>query len=112
MMRWIASDPSTAAALRCRGIEPTAGSAEPVTDALGAGSAVLVLPVGRGHVRVARFRRAVQSQPETEPPFEVARWTDHDAVGYAAGGLLGLLDEPIYEEKEPAKKKWWQRILD
>ena len=40
-----------------------------------------------------------------------ARWTDKDAVAYQATGLLGLMDEPIYEE-EDKPKSWWRRLLE
>jgi hypothetical protein len=57
-------------------------------------------------VVVARVR--MTAQPEEE--FSVHRWADESAVGYQAGGMLGLLDEPVYEEEQSApKKKWWQR---
>ena len=116
MTRWITSDQNTTAVLRERRMEPTAGSAEPLTDALQADSAVLVFPATRGDVLVARVRRATDRVTETQPAadaqFEVVRWTDDDAVGYTAGGMLGLMDEPVYEEEAPTKKKWWQRILE
>jgi hypothetical protein len=111
MTRWITSDHSTTAALRGRQMEATAGSAEPLSDALSANAAVLLLPVASGDVLVARFRRRAEVEPSSEPAFDVARWSDKDAVGYTAGGMLGLFDEPVYEEEkqEPPKKRWWQR---
>jgi hypothetical protein len=36
--------------------------------------------------------------------------SEPDDMRFAAGGLLGLRDEPVYEEEKP--KKWWQRILE
>ena len=111
MTRWITSDQSTTAALRGRQMEATAGSAEPLAEALNANAAVLLLPVAGGDVLVARFRRKAEVRPAAEPTFDVPRWSDKDAVGYTAGGMLGLFDEPVYEEEkqEPPKKRWWQR---
>ena len=113
MPRWIAFDESTADALRSRQIETDAVWADlhPVSEVLRAEAAVLMMPGQDGDVCVARVRRP--AQPAAAPNFEVARWTDDDAVGYAAGGMLGLLDEPVYEEEEPpVKKRWWKRILE
>ncbi len=107
MARWIASDATTADALRDRRIQSAPGSTDLIADAMQGGSAVLVLPGDASSVVVARIRREVQP-----PAFQVHRWTDEDAVGYTAGGMLGLMDEPVYEEEPPAKKKWWQRILE
>lgn len=107
MARWMTSDESTALGLRARQIESESISANAVDQALRADSAVLVLPAGGPDVLVARIRRTARTKPE----FTVARWTDESAVGYQAGGMLGLLDEPVYEEEEqkPPKKKWWRR---
>lgn len=105
MTRWIASDESTATALRSREIGADAGSPDAIGNAIAAGSAVVILPASSG-VLVARVRHAAQPAA-----FEVHRWTDKDAVGYTAGGMLGLLDEPVYEEEPQPSKKWWRRIL-
>src|SRR5512135_2844774 len=106
MTRWIASDESTATALGGRQIAADAGSPDSIGEAIAAGSAVVVLPTDSG-VLVARVRRAAQPAA-----FEVHRWADKDAVGYTAGGMLGLLDEPVYEEEPQPKKKWWQRLSE
>ena len=112
MPRWISFDDDAAAALRGREIETDAvwSDLDPVSEVLRAQSAVLLLPSRSGDLLVARFRRSAQR--DSDRGFDVARWTDDDAVGYAAGGMLGLLDEPVYEEQTPAKKKWWKRILE
>lgn len=110
MTRWISSDESTAHALRDRRIEPEAGSSDALGEAMSAGSAVLVLPGGGSGVIVARVRRPMQAA--AQPEFSVARCTDEAAVGYQAGGMLGLLDEPVYEEEPQPKKKWWKRIVE
>ena len=106
MTRWIASDESTASALRAREVAADVGSRDAIGDAIAAGSTIVVLPAPSG-VLVARIR------PTTQPAaFEVHRWTDEDAVGYTAGGMLGLRDEPVYDEQPQPSKKWWRRILD
>ncbi len=111
MPRWITFDEPASRALRSRRIASDAIAAEVdwVEQALRGKAAVCVLPSQPGDVLVARFRR---QQPVTDAGFEVARWTDDNAVGSQAGGMLGLLDEPVYEEEEPPKKKWWQRIVE
>ena len=112
MPRWISFDDASATALRGHAIETEAvwADLDPVTEVLRTQAAVLVLPSQHGDVLVARFRRAAQP---TDAGFDVARWSDDNAVGYTAGGMLGLLDEPVYEEEEaPAKKKWWKRIIE
>ncbi len=105
MTRWIAADESTAEALRERRIDSELVAEDAIGEALSTAPSVLVLPGGRDDVIVARVRRS-----EQPTGFSVHRWTDERAVGYQAGGMLGLLDEPVYEEEQPAqKKKWWQR---
>jgi hypothetical protein len=107
MTRWISADDNTAQALRGREIPSEVGSVDALDSALSAPSAVLVLPGGSSDVIVARLRHGAQPAA-----FEVHRWSDERAVGYTAGGMLGLLDEPVYEEEEQPKKKWWQRIVE
>ncbi len=107
MTRWIAADESTAQALHERGIESEPSNADAIAEALSATPSVLVLPADGGEVIVVRTRRG-----EQPAEFSVHRWTDEKAVGYQAGGMLGLLDEPIYEEQPSPKKKWWQRKGD
>ena len=108
MTRWISADNNTAQALRGLHISSDVASSDPVDAALGGISAVLVLPSGGPEVLVARVRRGAQPAA-----FEVHRWTDERAVGYTAGGMLGLLDEPVYEEEEyPKKKNWWRRLVE
>jgi hypothetical protein len=107
MTRWISADDNTAQALRGRQIASDVGPSDPIDAALDAPSAVLVLPAGGSEVVVARVRRGAQPAA-----FEVHRWTDESAVGYTAGGMLGLLDEPVYEEEEEPKKSWWRRIVE
>lgn len=111
MPRWITFDEPTADALRSRQIEADAvwPDLDPLSEALRRDAAVVMMPAEGTDVLVARVRRAAQPAAAN---FEVARWTDDDAVGYTAGGMLGLLDEPVYQEEEPAKKKWWRRILE
>ena len=58
---------------------------------------------------------AVDLPVDEEPvPYQQAEVEDSisepDSMRFAAGGLLGLRDEPVYEEEKP--KKWWQRILE
>jgi hypothetical protein len=114
MTRWISSDESTALALRRRQLAPENGSGDTITDALHAGSAVVMMPGAGGDVLVARFRRRALPASEEQSGFEVHRWTDESAVGYTAGGMLGLFDEPVYEQEpqERPKKRWWQKSKD
>jgi hypothetical protein len=109
---WISFDEDTASALRSREIEPNAATRGTsfLEQALSADSAVMVMGTESRDVLVARIRRAARASQHAG--FEVARWTDENAIGYAAGGMLGLLDEPVYEEEQPAKKQWWRRILE
>ena len=108
MTRWIAMDETTAQGLRDRHIEAEPANGEVIGEAIAAMPSVLVLPGGESRAIVARIRRGTQRSD-----FSVHRWTDANAVGYQAGGMLGLLDEPVYEEEHAApKKKWWQRKGD
>ena len=98
-------DEHTAQALRDRRIDAESSDSDAMGEALAAAPSVLLLPGGGTEMVVARVRRGVQPAD-----FSVHRWTDEHAVGYQAGGMLGLMDEPVYEEEpEAPKKKWWQR---
>lgn len=114
MTRWIVSDEDTARTLRRRQVAAEGGSGDAMADAFNARSAVVLMPANSTDVLVARIRRRDLSAVEEQGGFAVHRWTDERAVGYTAGGMLGLFDEPVYDEEqpEPPKKRWWQRSKD
>jgi len=104
MTRWIAMDEPTAQELHDHRIDAEPSHGDALAEAFAAMPSVLVLPGGESQTIVARIRRG-----QERGDFSVHRWTDEHAVGYQAGGMLGLLDEPVYEEeREAPKKKWWQ----
>lgn len=59
---------------------------------------------GQGQSALAVFRWNRLPEPVLAPPL---------APDIRAGGILGLRDEPIFEEEEDTKKKsWWKRFWD
>jgi hypothetical protein len=105
MTRWITFDERTAVFAHRTGVQNVELSAgDALTAALANDKAVCVVPAG-SEAAVLRFEKRVE---ETAAP-NIARWEDPDAVGYAAGGMLGLRDEPVYEE-EQKPKSWWRRF--
>jgi hypothetical protein len=119
MVQFTAFDPATrAAAQASTQAEVSLSSDDAPGDALAVAlereSAVAVLPAGEGAAFLVTVRRRAaqpmaQTTPQTTPPpLDVARWQSPQAVGYSAGGFLGLLDEPVYEEKP---KSWWRKVL-
>ena len=117
MTRWVTFDGQSAAHLRATTNhtveERTQGDA--LTAALACDDAVALLPGGGSDndallITVHRCEHA--QQPEALAPGEVARWSDPSAKSYAAGGFLGLLDEPVYEDEQPQKpKSWWKKVI-
>ena len=82
--------------------------ANPVESALQSTSphALLALPAeAGGRVLMARFQRRT-GLPDAPLPYSST------PVSFAAGGFLGLSDEPVFDPEPPARKRWWRRILD
>lgn len=105
MNRWIAFDgESVAAAFAAAQVTP---ELHDTGDALGAALSservtVVIMPARTpGHALVAQVRRFPASRQDALRP-----------LAYAAGGFLGLTDEPVYEPEPAQPKKWWQKILD
>ena len=107
MVRWIAFDDESAEAVVSRFKRGAAEihTGDPVGAALDLGRPSLVLLPGpnNGKVLVARF------EPKSDAgivPLAAEPRT------YAPSGFLGLQDEPIFFDAEPAptpKKRWWHR---
>jgi hypothetical protein len=83
---------------------------------------VAVVPVdvpGMAGVAVIRHPR-VSPQPATESVAPVENASEQQGARNAsvartrAGGLLGLRDEPVFEEEEKPveKRNWWRRFWD
>ena len=123
MMQFTAFDPATRAAAQAATQSEVSLFSEDATGdalavAIGRENAVAVLPAGEGAAFLVTVRRRTprplaqttpQTTPQTAPPpLDVARWQSPEAVGYSAGGFLGLLDEPVYEE---TPKSWWRKVL-
>jgi len=115
MVQFTAFDPVTRAAAQAAthaevslfsGVVP--GGA--LAAALERENAVAILPAGEGAAFLVTVRkRAPRPVAQAAPaPLDVARWQSPEAVGYSAGGFLGLLDEPVYAEKP---KSWWRKVL-
>lgn len=104
MPRWITFDETTAARLQApNGENFRVATGDALDAAIDSANAVAILPASAGEVLIARVRRATLAIADTEAS---------TAVGYSAGGFLGLSDDPIYEEEPAAKHPWWKRILD
>lgn len=109
MPHWTAFDEETSSALRSR--LPEQSVIEHSTDsalehALGReGTIVAVLPCrGLGQAALAVFRWN-QIAPPSSPPSPHAHTR--------AGGFLGLTDEALFDDEEPAEKKsWWKRFWE
>lgn len=110
MTRCIAFDKQTAQAISANlhflaSCDP---HADPLQSALQSSSpqVLLALPAdSSGGVLIARFQR--------NPGLPVPSTTPSPApVSFAAGGFLGLSDEPIFDPQPPTPKKWWQKLLD
>jgi hypothetical protein len=112
MARWIVFNQLDAEVATAAHARPEFRTGDPLLAALDAERSVILLPAGRGQVLVGEVLRRIlpRTQPQPAQPLDVARWEDADAIGYQAGGMLGLLDLPIYHEEKP--RKWWQRVLD
>lgn len=98
MARWIAFDQATYDALGTHLPAPATaapGEGFPLDAALAAAPALALLPGPQpDEVLYVEIRRpgAAESEPEA-------------AHSYVAGGFLGLIDEPVYEEELPPKKR-------
>ena len=65
---------------------------------------VAVLPSsGNNQAAVAVFRRNRMPVLPEEPVIP---------AGKRAGGFLGLIDEPLFDDEEQAKKSWWKRLWE
>jgi hypothetical protein len=97
-MKWTTFDQETAAALAQHlsdvDVSKTAASAtDAAIEAAAAAHVALLAPASDGETTLLvtfRTKEAAVSEPagSAEP------------VGYAAGGFLGLSDEPLYEDRE------------
>lgn len=110
MARCIAFDKQTAQAISTSLHFPTVcdPNANPVESALQSNSphALLALPAeAGGRVLMARLQRG-PGLPHA--PLSCSS----TPVAFAAGGFLGLSDEPVFDPEPSAGKKWWQKILD
>jgi hypothetical protein len=105
MTRWIVGDQKTAHAVRSRTEEQVEfGSPDTLDSALSHEKAVaLVAADDATLVVVVEKKSAFTVAPG------VTRWEHPEAVSYAATGMLGLVDEPVYEEEKP--KSWWRKLL-
>lgn len=110
MARCIAFDKQTAQAIssNLHFLTLCDPEANPIESALQSNSprALLALPadVG-GRVLMATFQRKT-GLPDTPLPHS------SPPVAFAAGGFLGLSDEPVFDPEPSARKRWWQKILD
>jgi hypothetical protein len=101
MVRWIAH-PEDASRLSGSNMRVET-AADPVRSALGQPSAVILLPSARfGENLVAAVRNTTAQLVDQ-------RRQSRKVAAYAATGLLGLDDEPVYEDEQP-KKSWWRRL--
>jgi hypothetical protein len=97
-MKWTAFDQETAATLsgHLADVDISKNAAEPLDAAIAAAAdahVALVAPASDGEATLLvtfRTKETAASEPagSAEP------------VGYAAGGFLGLSDEPLYEDRE------------
>ncbi|HEV2964251.1 MAG TPA: hypothetical protein VG649_20660 [Candidatus Angelobacter sp.] len=107
-MRWITFDQETYSAIRS--MHPRENVFEfparsPLQYALEAKNTVVaVLPAAPTGIAVVTFHK----QRSAVPDLAVA------SPGTArAGGILGLRDEPAFQEEEtPEKRNWWRRFWD
>jgi hypothetical protein len=122
MGRWIAFDQQTAEMTRERlggqevlRADEQALAGEPpervaIQWALGTSSmAAALVPAGEpGRVLLMKVQRPPATRLST-PPIEPKR--TEASSGFRAGGFLGLIDEPVFEDEEQQKpkKKWWGR---
>ena len=101
MVRWIAH-PNDASQLSSSNLQVET-AADPIRSALGQPSSVIVLPSTQaGEAILASVRNLTAQQVEQ-------RRQGRKVAAYAATGLLGLDDEPIYEDEQP--KSWWKRLV-
>ncbi len=112
MARWLTSDHRMLADLMRRippGDTAELCSADALASALESESAsVAVLPAA--HCDTALV--VTIQRPERKPAMARAAHVGDEPVAYRAGGFLGLADEPVFEEEEPAPpRKWWKKIL-
>ena len=129
MPRYLSFDAKTASALR-KQLSPQQvfehGATGAVEYALGTDKTlVTVIPTGaEREAAVAVFRRPRQrmkpAQPaspvtsvETRKPAASVQSPKKNNVVIRAGGFLGLRDEAVFEEEEPAtpkKQSWWRKF--
>lgn len=121
MPRYLTFDEKTATALRRQIPEEHVfehGASGAVEYALGSNKTlVTVIPTGaEREAAIAVFRRPKQvvkpaPQVEARKPVASVQMPKRDAV--RAGGFLGLRDEAVFEEEEPAapkKQSWWRKF--
>jgi hypothetical protein len=131
MPRFLTFDQKTASRLREQVPKQQVfehGASDAVDYALGSEKTlVTVMPTGAAReAAIAVFRRTTAIKPaqpnqavaspapavqRPKPPASVLPIRQELAV--RAGGFLGLHDEPVYEEEEPAVKKkqsWWRHF--
>jgi hypothetical protein len=114
---WIAFDDATAAGLEEKFgrqaqvsvmVPPVAAGNIALRAALIAEKpSVALLPAGSSdHVLLVSVRHINR---ESNMP---GRDAGSEHISYQASGILGLSDEPVFEEECQPPKKWWQKILD
>jgi len=101
MVRWI-THPNDASRLSNWNLQVET-AADPIRSALGQPSSVIVLPSTRPGEAVLASVRNLTAQQVDE------RRQGRKVASYAATGLLGLDDEPIYEDEKP--QGWWKRLM-
>jgi hypothetical protein len=113
MVRWITFDDQTAAAVVSTVASGTAEirDGDAFESALHQGDCTLLLPSQTpGQVLFLQVR--LRLDPVAESSLAVKPHNTEEPVSYEAGGFLGLVDSPVYEDEAPRPKKWWQKFLD
>lgn len=109
MPYWTAFDSETSSALRSKLPEQTVievSTDSAMEHALSCNETIVgVLPcrgLGQAALAVFRWNQVPASGPPPSRP-----------ASTRAGGFLGLSDEPLFDNEEPAKKKsWWKRFWE
>ena len=108
MPQWVTFDQETSSALRAQLPQetifqrPAQSMMEYLLEDREAVVAVLPSP-GSNEAAVAVFRWNRIPAPPEQPVLP---------AGKRAGGFLGLIDEPMFEDEPQEKKSWWQRLWE
>lgn len=115
MVRWITFDDYTAAAVVSNVASGTAEirDGDAFESALHQGDCTLLLPSQTpGQVLFLQVRVKPNFVPLANPSPAVKSHDEAEPVAYEAGGFLGLVDSPVYDDEAPSPKKWWRKFLD